>query len=315
MRYCPPESVVMLRTFSISAGLVTSTVTPGITASCASRTVPAICPSCANAAAGTSTSIVAIARNTFTPPLMSSPPLFPLLSDAEYVRVTLSVRSRDCTVINRCKETGASYTVGRTVSINKSKVFESFLRGATYLRISIFSEGFRIFFSPLWISSRAVRRRLRVRPVILWLFAAICIQVVGAAQSRVTPTPRTDRNSQIAHEQLIEKARRGGIDVYFVGDSITRRWGTSDAQYRDFFENWRRNFFGWNAANFGWGADTVQNILWRVSNGELDGVHPKLIVLLAGTNNVGNTPRDGVDTAVVNEVVQGIGATVSVMRA
>jgi len=135
------------------------------------------------------------------------------------------------------------------------------------------------------------------------------------AQSGVAPAPRTDRNSQIAHEQLIEKARRGGIDVFFVGDSITRRWGTSDAQYRDFFDNWRRNFFGWNAANFGWGGDTVQNVLWRVSNGELDGVNPKIIVLLAGTNNVGNVPRDGVDTAVVNEVVQGIGATVSVMRA
>ena len=159
-----------------------------------------------------------------------------------------------------------------------------------------------------------MRRRLSVRHVIPWLFAAICIQV-GAAQIGVTPVPRTDRNSQIAHEQLIEKARRGGIDVYFVGDSITRRWGTSDAAYRDFYDNWRRNFFGWNAANFGWGADTVQNILWRVSNGEFDGVRPKIIVLLAGTNNVGNAPRDGVDSAVVNEVAEGTRAIISVMRA
>ena len=59
----------------------------------------------------------------------------------------------------------------------------------------------------------------------------------------------------------------------------------------------------------------MQNILWRVSNGEQDGVNPKIIVLLAGTNNVGNVPRDGVDTAVVNEVAQGIGAILSVMRA
>jgi len=138
---------------------------------------------------------------------------------------------------------------------------------------------------------------------------------IGTAQTGVTPAPRTDRNSQIAHEQLLEKARRGGIDVYFVGDSITRRWGTSDAQYREFFDNWHRNFFGWNAANFGWGADTVQNILWRLSNGELDGVQPKIVVLLAGTNNVGNAPREGIDAAVVGEVVDGIGAIVSVMRA
>jgi hypothetical protein len=65
---------------------------------------------------------------------------------------------------------------------------------------------------------------------------------------------RTDENSRIAHAQLLDKARRGGIDVYFAGDSITRRWGTSDVAYRDFLDNWTRNFFGWNAANFGWGA-------------------------------------------------------------
>jgi len=118
----------------------------------------------------------------------------------------------------------------------------------------------------------------------------------------------------VAHEQLVEKARRGGIDVYFLGDSITRRWGTSDEQYRAFLENWRSNFFGWNAANFGWGADTVQNILWRVSNGELDGVHPKVVVLLAGTNNIGNTPRQAIDAGVVEEVANGIAAVLGVVR-
>src|SRR6266850_3644271 len=109
-------------------------------------------------------------------------------------------------------------------------------------------------------------------------------QVTAADQ----PAPRTDSNSQIAHTQLLEKARKGGIDVYFEGDSITRRWGTSDEQYKHFLANWRQNFFGWHAANFGWGGDTTQNILWRLKDGELDHVKPKIIVLLAGTNNVGN---------------------------
>lgn len=102
------------------------------------------------------------------------------------------------------------------------------------------------------------------------------------------PKPRTDQNSMIAHEQLLEKAKQGRIDIYFEGDSITRRWGTSDEQYKHFYENWRANFWGWNAADFGWGGDTTQNILWRLNNGELDNVNPKVIVLLAGTNNVGN---------------------------
>ena len=75
--------------------------------------------------------------------------------------------------------------------------------------------------------------------------------------------------------------------------------------------NWTRNFFGWNAANFGWGGDTLQNILWRLADGELDGVHPKVIVLMAGTNNVGRMPREGVDAAVVEIVANGITAVLA----
>ena len=111
-----------------------------------------------------------------------------------------------------------------------------------------------------------------------------------------------------AHAQLVEKARKGRIDVYFEGDSITRRWGTSDEQYKDFLANWRQNFFGWNAANFGWGGDTTQNILWRLNNGELDNVNPKIIVLLAGTNNVGNKSPEGSEDSRVDDTTRGIKA-------
>jgi lysophospholipase L1-like esterase len=126
------------------------------------------------------------------------------------------------------------------------------------------------------------------------------------------PVARTDQNSQIAHTQLLEKAKKGGIDIYFEGDSITRRWGATD--YPDLLANWKENFFGWNAANFGWGADTIQNILWRLHNGELDGVNPKVIVLLAGTNNVGNMLYAGSDESKAADVTQGIQAILDVMR-
>jgi lysophospholipase L1-like esterase len=121
------------------------------------------------------------------------------------------------------------------------------------------------------------------------------------------PTPRRDANSQLAHQDLLEKARKGGIDIYFEGDSITRRWGTSDVAYKDFLDNWKSNFHGWNAADFGWGADSTQHILWRLENGELDGVNPKVIVLLAGTNNVGAAG------APVEDVTRGIKAIVDTM--
>jgi lysophospholipase L1-like esterase len=126
------------------------------------------------------------------------------------------------------------------------------------------------------------------------------------------PVPRTDQNSLTAHEQLLKKAKTGRIDIYFEGDSITRRWGAAD--YPELLANWNQNFFGWNAADFGWGADTIQNILWRVSSGELDGVHPKIIVLLAGTNNIGNTvPSGGVDER-VEEVTRGVKALLDAMQ-
>jgi len=119
------------------------------------------------------------------------------------------------------------------------------------------------------------------------------------------PAPRTDRNSQLAHEQLLQKARSGRIDIYFLGDSITRRWGATD--YPEFLAHWKTNFFGWNAANFGWGADLIENMLWRVEHGELDGVHPKIIVVLAGINNVGTIPGG---EARVENVTRGLTALV-----
>ena len=127
------------------------------------------------------------------------------------------------------------------------------------------------------------------------------------------PSPRTDPNSLIAHEQLLEKAKKDDIDIYFEGDSIIRRWGATD--YPDFLANWKKNFFGWNVADFGWGGDKTENILWRLNNGELDGVNPKVIALLAGTNNVGHTvPPEGADVKVA-DVTKGIQAILQVLQA
>src|SRR5688572_11200293 len=127
-------------------------------------------------------------------------------------------------------------------------------------------------------------------------------------------TPRTDANSQTAHEQLLAKRKAGQIDAYFVGDSITRRWGTSDPQWKELLANWDANFKGWNAANFGWGADRTQNMLWRLQNGELDGVNPKVVVVMAGTNNVGNaTPLGDADQRAA-EVAAGVAALVREIR-
>jgi len=151
-------------------------------------------------------------------------------------------------------------------------------------------------------------------------FTLILLMIFGTAVFGQQPDPaesplrRTDKNSILAHEQLLEKAKKGRIDIYFLGDSITRRWGTSDKQYSMFYENWKQNFWGWNAANFGWGGDTTQNILWRLENGELDHLKPKIIVLLAGTNNVGKiSPSVNPDPRIEN-IPKGIKAILDVCR-
>ena len=119
------------------------------------------------------------------------------------------------------------------------------------------------------------------------------------------PIMRHDRNSHLVHADLLAKAKAGGISVYFVGDSITRRWGATD--YPNFLAHWNQNFHGWNAADFGQGADGTQHMLWRMKHGELEGVNPKVIVILAGTNNVGKTPGDD---AKVADVTRGVTALV-----
>jgi lysophospholipase L1-like esterase len=131
----------------------------------------------------------------------------------------------------------------------------------------------------------------------------------GSATAADRPVPRADANSKLAHAQMLANLKKGRIDVYFAGDSITRRWRAMD--YPQFLANWNQNFFGWNAANFGWGGDTIQNILWRLQNGELDGVHPKVIVLLAGTNNVGNVPASAGKVA---DITRGIKALLASIR-
>ncbi|MGA2738652.1 MAG: GDSL-type esterase/lipase family protein [Bryobacteraceae bacterium] len=116
----------------------------------------------------------------------------------------------------------------------------------------------------------------------------------------------------VAHSQLLGKAKQGGIEVYFEGDSITRRWGAID--YPDLLANWKQNFLGWNAADFGWGGDQTQNIFWRLENGELDAVNPKVVVLLAGTNNLGDASARGDAAARADDVTRGLRAIVRAIQ-
>lgn len=79
------------------------------------------------------------------------------------------------------------------------------------------------------------------------------------------------------------------IQLLFLGDSITFNWSKAP-------DVWKKYFGQWDAANFGDGGSYTQHLLWRITNGELDGISPKVVVLLIGINNLyhkpGNTPED-----------------------
>jgi lysophospholipase L1-like esterase len=157
--------------------------------------------------------------------------------------------------------------------------------------------------------ARATSAALLLAAALIWGLApqnalAQTEKVSGDKTAADQPVARTDANSKLAHQQMVANLKKGRIDVYFLGDSITRRWRATD--YPRFLANWNENFHGWNAANFGWGGDTIQNILWRLRNGELDGVHPKVIVLLAGTNNVGNSPASDAKVADITKCIKAL---------
>ena len=141
-----------------------------------------------------------------------------------------------------------------------------------------------------------------------WAVPQVAMAQRGAPRAD-RPVARTDSNSVTAHQQLVEKTKQGRIDVYFAGDSITRRWGATD--YPHLLANFQKNFHGWNAANFAWGGDSTQHILWRLQNGELEGLNPKVVVLLAGTNNIGGRPL-GEEKA--DDIYRGIKAIVDTFR-
>jgi lysophospholipase L1-like esterase len=88
------------------------------------------------------------------------------------------------------------------------------------------------------------------------------------------------------HETFLRQTKTDKIDILFLGDSITEQWLAQGRKV------WDEQLAPLGAADFGIGGDRIQNVLWRVRNGELDGIAPKVVVLLIGTNNV---PDDSID--------------------
>jgi lysophospholipase L1-like esterase len=96
------------------------------------------------------------------------------------------------------------------------------------------------------------------------------------------------------HREASALMRARRPDIVMLGDSITHFWGGEPiGGRRTGVEEWDRFFAGRSVVNLGYGWDRTENVLWRLANGEFEGVTPKVVVLMIGTNNVTlNTPDE-----------------------
>ena len=99
--------------------------------------------------------------------------------------------------------------------------------------------------------------------------------------SSIAPISQTDAWWITQHEHALARIREGNIDLLMIGDSITQGWGNEGRRVWDTYYEHRR------AVNLGFNGDRTAHVLWRLDHGEIDGISPKLVVLMIGTNNTG----------------------------
>jgi len=86
------------------------------------------------------------------------------------------------------------------------------------------------------------------------------------------------------HTRFASEAKVCEPDVLWVGDSLVQNLVNSSI--------WARSFCQMHSLNFGVGGDRTENVLWRLQNGELEGLSPKVVVVMVGTNNHGDSAAD-----------------------
>lgn len=136
--------------------------------------------------------------------------------------------------------------------------------------------------------------------------------------SAVIPAAKLEENGYDwlgRHNEIIKLGKQIDPEVVFIGDSLTHGWGGLPAGH---FKHAQKNtldkvFSGFRTLNLGFGWDRTQNILLRIDHGELDGIHPRAVVLHIGTNNTSGTANARQNTP--DEIVAGIRACVIRIRA
>jgi lysophospholipase L1-like esterase len=140
---------------------------------------------------------------------------------------------------------------------------------------------------------------------------------LSAVNTAVIPVPRLEMDSYDwyeRHRDVLSAKTQMDPQVVLIGDSITHFWGgIPKAQRVSGPQSWEQMSGGMAVLNLGFGWDRTQNVLWRLSHGEFDGLHPGTVVINIGTNNLTGTSNARANTPV--EVVQGILAIHAAVRA
>jgi len=124
------------------------------------------------------------------------------------------------------------------------------------------------------------------------------LEPADVAAPKLGPDGQLNAHFEKMHESFLKRRTEGPIDVLFMGDSITEGWSGRGKAV------WEKYYVPMNAVAFGISGDRTQHVLWRIDNGELDGISPKALVLLIGTNNIGYPAEDILrgDTKIVQEI-------------
>lgn len=111
-------------------------------------------------------------------------------------------------------------------------------------------------------------------------------QDVATAPDTVKPVPRAG-GWMNRHQSMNDRVQKGDVDLVFIGDSITQGWEGNGKNV------WKTFYGDRNAVNLGIGGDRTQHVIWRLDNGNLEGISPKAAVIMIGTNNSGsNSPEE-----------------------
>jgi beta-glucosidase len=135
-----------------------------------------------------------------------------------------------------------------------------------------------------------------MRSIIILFLSTLIVQAENTA---TTPVAKETKGWLARHDSINAKAKQGGIELVYIGDSIVQQFETKGKEVWDYYYAPR------HALNLGISADRTQHVLWRIDHGNLDGVHPKLTIIMIGQNNGGhNTAQEIAEgvTAVVQRV-------------